>query len=317
MCRFLLITFLFFCLDGKPVKAEDLFSPSYSSSKGYTSIVKFYEQYYATSTDGRIDCFSPNDEKKTVYQSDKEKLNCTFSNSEIILVGGEKGILLNSTDGKRFLPAKSGIEESINGFASKSSMILACCDNGTILQSSNGIDWKKIQTKAKGNIISISANNTFFIAVTDNGEILKSIDGSKWTIQNYNKEYAGYNKTTHFKKIFATQNNIMIIGIHDDGSPAILFSSLGNVWAERIPLYVDEHGMENLLSQKPNGIIYDPDRNQFVVACDDGVLISFPSCNKCNEFRKISEHDLLDLIYDDNNIIAVGSNYSYCKQNGF
>ncbi len=287
---------------------------SFSESKGYRDIVLFKNKYIAVGTDGRIDCFSKSGGKTPIDNPDKPNLNCAFSNDKIIIAAGNHGTILFSTDGENFYCENSGIDENINGIIFKNGMILACADKGKILISKNGKAWNVIQTNAKGNIMSLCASNSFIMGVTDIGEIIKSSDGTKWVIKNYNKEYAGYNEPAKFKKIIATPNNIVIIGTHDNGSPSILISTLGNVWAERIPFYHDEQGRICYLTEKPNGITYDPVMDEIILACDNGELFSLPSCSKCNKYLKISEINLKAVIYDNNCLVIVGDGYSFYTQ---
>jgi hypothetical protein len=295
--------------------ADKLVSDESGNVKGYTDIVHFRDTFIAVGSDGRIDSISKSGKSIPINSSNKYKLNCAFSNDEILLAGGDHGTILYSYDGTSFYHAESGTDKNINGLTFKNGLILTGTDNGIILISKDGKSWSKIQTNIKGNIISLSTNHSFFIGVTDVGEIIKSFDGINWEIKDYNKEYAGYNLHSKFRKILAAQNSIIIIGTHDDGSPSILFSSLGNVWAERLPIYHDDQGMVCYLRNKPNGITYDPDRDEFILACDNGELLSLPSCTKCNKYAKISENDLNALIYDDNYLFIVGDEFSVFIQN--
>jgi hypothetical protein len=285
-------------------------------SKGYSDIVLFRNKLIAVGTDGRIDCISKSGEKVPLEYSSSIKYNCAFSNDEILIAAGDNGTILYSSDGENFYRAETGINKNINGITSKNGLIIAGADSGIILTSTNGKSWNIIPTEVKGNIISLSANNSFFIGITDAGEIIKSFDGNKWEINDYNKEYAGYNRYAKFKKILAAHNSIVTIGTHDDGSPSILFSSLGNVWAERIPVYNDDQGMDCYLTKEPNDITYNPDRDEFILACDGGELLSLPSCNKCNEYNKISENDLHSLIYVDNYLLISDDEFSVFIQSG-
>jgi hypothetical protein len=277
--------------------------------KGYNAIVLFAEKFFAVGTDGRIDCISKNGGKIPLDTSCKNNLNCAVANEEILVVGGDNGTILNSTDGKVFYQCESVSSKNINGISYRNGLFVAGADNGTVLISKNGKSWNAIATKIKGNVLSISANSTFFIGVSDSGEIIKSINGVKWEIKDYNREYAGYNSYSKFRKILAIQNSIVIIGTHNDGSPSILFSSLGNVWAERTPVYHDEQGTINYLTKKPNGITYDSLMDEFILACDNGELFSLPSCSKCNKCIKISEINLNAIIYDNNCLFVVGDEF--------
>jgi len=278
--------------------------------QGYRDIVLFKDKVIAVGTDGRIDCISKSGEKISVDSFCVYNLHCAFSNEELLIAAGDHGTILFSSDGRNFHRAESGTEKNIHGIASKNGLLVAGADRGTLLSSKNGISWNKIQTAIKGNIVSISSNNSFFIAVSDSGEIMKSIDGTVWKIQDYNKEYVGYNKYSTFKKVLAAQNSIVIIGTTDDGLPSILFSSLGTVWTERIPIYQDSQGVVTCLTSMPNGITYDSDRDQFILACDHGELLSLPPCSKCNKYVKISETDLHGIIYFDNRLLIAGDGYS-------
>jgi len=298
----------------KAVEHYSLFDTSYVSKseglKGYNDIVFFKDRFITVGTDGRIDCIYKSGERIPVDNFSKYKLNCAFSYGEILIAAGDHGTILYSSDGKSFYRIESGTDKNINGITFKNGLIIAGADNGTILTSKNGISWNIVPTKIKGNIVSLTANNSFFIGISDAGEIIKSFDGIHWNIEDYNKEYAGYNKHSTFKKILAAQNSIVIIGITDDGSPSILFSSLGNVWTERIPIYQDSQGVVTCLTSKPNGITYDPDRDQFILACDHGELLSLPPCSKCNKYTKISETHLHGIIYFDNRLLIVGDDFS-------
>ncbi|MBN2425319.1 MAG: hypothetical protein JXR46_03600 [Calditrichaceae bacterium] len=281
-----------------------------SHLNGYKDIVFFRDKYIAIGTDGRIDNISIHGEKLTIDSSCQYKLNSAFSNVNLFIAVGEHGLIIYSTDGNTFIRAESGTDKNISGITFKNGLIIAGAEDGALLTSRDAKVWNLIKTKAQGNILSLSSNNSLFIGVTDAGEIIKSTDGVKWEIRDYNKEYAGYNPYSKFKKILAVDNNIFIIGTHEDGSPSILFSSLGNVWAERLPVYYDDKGSVNYLISEPNDITYDPDQDQFILACEKGELFTLPGCSKCNKLIKISESDLSAIIYYNNFLLIGDADYS-------
>jgi hypothetical protein len=309
-------------LADKPVKAADIYNlpdttgiSNAGELQGYNDIVIFKSRFFAVGTDGRIDCITKSGEKKLIDNSCNVKLNCAFSNDEILIAAGNQGTILYSFDGEIFYHAESVTDKNIYAVTSKNGLILAGADRGVILASKNGTLWNIVPVDIKGNILSLSANNSFFIGVTNAGEIIKSFDGIKWEIKDYNKEYAGYNRFSIFKKILAAQNSIIIIGVYDDDSPSILFSSLGNVWTERLPVYQDDKGVDCCLTNKPNDIAYDCDRDQFILACDNGGVFSLPACTKCNEYTKISDNDLTAILYADSCLFIAGTMYSVSIQN--
>jgi hypothetical protein len=278
--------------------------------KGYRDIIFYNRRYITVGTDGRIDYISNSGEKAAVVSNSSNNLNCVTANDKVVVVGGDNGTILFSSDGKIFSTVESGTNDNINGITCNNRLFIAGGDGGTILISKNGVSWSRIKSEVKGNIVSVTANDSFFIGVTGRGEILISKDGFNWQINDYNKEYSGYNKSCVFKKILAINNRIVIIGRHDDNSPAVLFSSLGNVWTERALTYYDEHGMIRFLTNEPNDITYDPVHDQFILACDNGELFSLPSCTKCNVSVTVSNNDLYAVICTYDLLLSAGEDFS-------
>lgn len=282
-------------------------------SNGYTDIILFKEKFIAIGTDGRIDKITKSGEATPLLMKN-QKLNCAYINDKTIIIVGNNGTILSSEDGNNFFESESGIDKNINGITGEKDLLVACADDGIILSSTDGKVWKVLQTNVKGNIISISSNKTLFVGITDSGEVILSKNGIDWDVRNINKEYEGYYQISKFKKILAVEHSIIIIGTHEDDSPSIMMSSLGNVWSERIPYYISEQGVDCFLENEPNDVTYDPVRDQFILACDNGVLFTLPACNKCNEYLKISEYDLNAIIYNDNYLWIVGAEFSVFKQ---
>jgi CubicO group peptidase (beta-lactamase class C family) len=292
------------------LKPEWTLSGNNEPNNSYTDIAYFHNKFVAIGANGRIDRITKSGERFSIDSSCNYSLNGVCANDEIILIAGNHGTILYSTDGEKFRKIETATHTNLFGITSKNGLFIAGSENGTILSSKNGLEWTHLNTGAKGNIISISANSTFFIGVTDAGEIIKSSDGINWEIKDYNKEYEGYNKYSIFKNILATQKSIVIVGIHDDGTPSILFSSLGNVWTEKDPIYHNDDGSMLYLTKEPNGITYDPDRDQYIISCDNGELFILPGCTKCNKLLKISDKNLNALLYIDDNLYIVGEKSS-------
>lgn len=286
----------------------------FDDSKGYRDVVHFRKKFIAVGTDGRIDGISTSGEIVPIDHSCAFNLNCLFANDTLVIAAGDHGTILYSFDGQSFAYAESGTDKNLYSLTSKDGLMLAGSDNGFVLGSNDGQSWHALKTGATGTILSLSANDAFFMGITDAGEILKSVNGFDWDVKDYNKEYAGYYPYTNFKKVLATLNSIVIIGTQENGSPSILISSLGNVWAERAPFYREKNDMVSVLMEKPNDITFDPIRNQFFLACDNGALFSLPSCSHCNEYVKISEKNLCALHYADNCLCVVGEEFSVFVQ---
>ena len=122
-------------------------------SKGYRDIVLFKDKVIAVGTDGRIDCLSKSGEKISVDSSCAYTLHCAFSNEEILVVAGDHGTILYSSDGKSFHCAESGTDKSIHGIASKNGLLVAGADSGTLLSSKNDISFDCNRDYIPGNTI--------------------------------------------------------------------------------------------------------------------------------------------------------------------
>ena len=294
---------------------NDTISNSQSdNAKGYNDIVLFKNNIYAVGSDERIDLIPKSGKIVTIHNSGRYELNCAAGNDEVFIAAGNHGTILYSLDGRSFSYAESNTDKNINGIAYKDGMFIAGSEGGEIFISANGKSWLKTETNAKGNILSLSSNKAFFIGITDAGEIIKSSDGRTWEIQNYNTEYEGYNRFSKFSKVLAIENRIVIIGTHNDGTPSILFSSLGNVWTERVPIYYDDGGTARYLASKPNDVTYDMSEDQFIIACDNGELLSMPSCSKCNKYLKITKTNLNAITSANNSLIIAGNGFSVFRQ---
>ena len=282
--------------------------------QGYMDIVSFKNRVIAVGTDGRIDTISKSGDCVNVDRYTRSKLNTVFLNNDLLIIAGDQGIILYSSDGESFQHSEFAIDANINSLAACQDFILAGADQGWVLASMDGKTWDSISTGSKGNILSLSSNSSIVVGITNCGEIIQSADGISWDILNYNETYAKYYPPVYFKKVLAAGNSMVIIGTHVDGSPAILFSSLGTVWTERLPVYYGENGIMRSLQSEPNDILYDSDQSQFILACDNGVLFSLPNCSKCNKWLKISESDLTAICLTENFLFIAGDAYAFFIQ---
>lgn len=284
--------------------------PSISNeNKGYRDIVAYKDQFLAVGTDGRIDCINKSGEITRINNALKNNLNGVIYTNQTIIAVGNEGTILFSSDGKTFLKNESETDKNINSITSFKGHLVASADDGTILVMESGNSWTQIQFQLKGDIVSISSGSSLCIGVTNKGEMIKTSDAINWDIFDYNEEYAGYNKPCSFKEVLITLNRIAIIGQHEDGSPVVLFSSLGNVWTERSVNYIDEHGMMQVVTNQPNDICYDAAGDQFFLVCNNGEVLILPSCTKCNKSFIVNEYNLNGIICLENTIMIVGDDY--------
>jgi len=283
---------------------------SVSGQEGYRDAVSYMGQFLAVGTGGKIDIIDASGARVLTFNEHRGDLNCAAVWEQLAIVAGEGGLVLRTSDGEVFEKSETGTDKDINGIAARQDMIVAGADGGILLVSVNGKSWNTIEPGVSGNIVSVAAGMSMFIAVTDEGEIIKSDDGLNWKVTDYNKEYSGFYKPCIFHEVLAAGNNIVICGKHPDGSPAVITSTLGNVWTERLLNYRDDQGSILFLANCPNSVAYDQPRDQYILACDRGEIFSLPSCTKCNASAIISGNNLHAIACLDDMLFCGGEGFS-------
>ena len=281
-----------------------------SNINGYAAITNYKNGFIAVGSDGRIDRISLSG---TVTKSEKfpdVNFNCLISDDQMIMAAGDNGNVVIASDSGTFHKINSGTDENINSLTLFDGVVIAGTDGGEILYGDSKGFYQMIQLNLKGKIVSVSSNASDCFGVTDDGEIIHSKDGTNWNVFDFNKVYDGFYKPCNFRKALVTEENrIAVIGTHKDGSPAVLFSSQGNVWTERSLNYTDDQGNDGYLEAAPNDIIYIDFEDQYYIACDSGMLMILPNCTHCNTLTGISNTNLEGISLNANTMILVGDNF--------
>lgn len=276
---------------------------------GYKSVINFMDGFIATGTGGQVDWISISGKKTRSEIFAGENFNSLLVYKQKVVVGGERGSILVSSENGIFRKIDSGTENNINSLAEFRGLIIAGADQGEILTGDGSAPFRKKHLQLKGNIVSVSSSVSDCYGVTDQGEIIYTKNGSDWEVTDFNKVYSGYYKPCYFKRILVTENRIAVTGVRNDGSPVMMFSSLGRVWTERTLYYTDYGGEPDILVDPANDIFYDQVGDQFFIACDNGKLMKLPSCSQCNEVEAVSAEDLTGIASYDNRMIIVGSGF--------
>ena len=276
---------------------------------GYKAIVSGEDGFIAVGSDGRVDRISTTG---TIVKSEKingESFNSVLFDSKKIIVAGTNGTMLISSNNETFQRIKSSSDNNINSLVLFKGIVIAGADNGEILQDNGNGLFSKNYPPVKGNIVSLSARDSDCFGATNEGEIIHSKDGLNWDVFDFNEVYAGYYKPCQFTKILATDMQIAVAGVHEDGSPVLMFSSQGNVWSERILNYTDDQGMQSVLTDSLNDIIYDNQGDLFFLACNKGKVMKIPSCSHCNKLYQYSTENITGLSGLKNTLMIVGENF--------
>lgn len=284
------------------------------NNEGYRDIITYGDILIAVGSSGRIDRISFSGESvKPANSPVKTALNEAVANGKSVIAVGDKGSILTSDDGESFAEVKAGINADLNSVTHFDHFFIAGADSGILFLSNDGIAWSKLDLNLKGNIVSVSADDTRCAGVTDAGEIIISNDGMNWEIFDYNQTYKGFYKQCRFRKVLVAGKRIVVAGVHDDNTPAVLFSTMGKVWSERLLHFTDLNGMNGFLENLPNDIAYDQAEDQFLVACNNGEVISLPPCTKCNTLFRLGTANLFAVTYSGNIIAVAGSGYFFAK----
>lgn len=276
---------------------------------GYRAIIAFEDAFLAVGTEGRIDKISKSGVATRLINQSRVTLNSAIYVEKTIIAVGNTGTILVSKDERTCLTVKSGTDKNINSITLYNGLLIAAADDGLILISENGSNWSTLSLALKGNIVSLSAGSSNCYGVTDKGEIIRTINAIDWEIIDYNAKYAGYNKPCSFTKVLLAGKRIAIIGRHEDNTPVVLLSSLGNVWMERSLNYTDSYDNAQYLESLPNDICYDGTEDQFLLACSNGEIMTLPSCTKCNKLLILSGTDLHGILCSGDSVIIVGDSY--------
>ncbi len=280
---------------------------------GYLDITSYGKDFIAVGSNGRIDRIDANGIKTTIPIPVSINLIAVITANNLIYIAGDSGTMLRSSDGESFRSFPTGCTKKLNDIVFFKGRIIAASDSGEIISSVDGEKWSRKRIKVTGNIVSLAANASFCIGITNKGDILKSSDGITWSIFDYNNVYAGFNKHCSFTRIAIGGNRIAIIGRHDDGLPALLFSSVGEVWTDRPLFYTSDDESAQLLQNQLIDISYDDKADQYLILCDHGIIFTVPSCIKCNRLFKVSEKQLYTLLLQEGAVIIAGENYFYNK----
>lgn len=282
--------------------------------EGYRDIIRYLDNFIAVGTGGRIDRISFAGESVIISNPfTNVTLNEAVTDGKIVIVAGNKGTILYSVDGESYRRFSIGAGIDLNTITLFGSFFIAGADSGVIFLSHDGTAWSRLELQLKGNIVSLSADETRCAGVTDEGEIIMSNDGLNWEIFDYNETYKGFTRPCRFRKVLTAGKRIVVAGVHDDNTPAVLFSTMGKVWTERLLNYTDVSGLTGFLQNLPNDLAYDPVEDQYLVACDNGEILTLPPCTKCNSLIRISSADLFAVTFADNFAIVAGSGFFYSK----
>jgi hypothetical protein len=275
---------------------------------GYMGVANLGNEFIAVGTSGRIDRISASGKILKSEQISGEDFNCVLTDKTKMVVAGERGSIYISQDKGAFRKINSGYDKNINALALFRGIVLAAADEGVILLADDKGSFQKIYLPVNGNIVSLSAREADCFGVTDAGEIIRTTDGKSWDVFDFNQVYASFYKPTSFTAVLATERQIAVAGVANDGSPVLMFSNQGNVWSDRSLNYNGDQGV-GYPEDTPNGLAYDATNDLFFMAFTNGKLMKIPSCSHCNRLIHLPAGHLTAISGNDTVLMVVGADY--------
>lgn len=230
----------------------------------------------------------------------------------IAIAGGENGDVYTIQNGKSTRIHHGG--PTVNSLTAIGNDIYAACNDGTILIWKGVFPDRKVpacktvRLQTRENLVSISASDPGIFAITNQGTIASSKDGSSWSLLDFNTFYDGYYDRVVFTSIGASPSGVAAAGTYTDGSPALFLSSQGSVWSERTLNYKDGPRYV-MLEAIPLGISHDPNGDQWVLSCSDGIIFFIPGCSHCNSIEYRPAADIWQVAFNGPRYLAAGDFY--------
>jgi hypothetical protein len=104
-----------------------------------------------------------------------------FTVGGLILVVGDGGTIVSSSDAATWTVRTSGTSAALNGVLFGQLAYIVVGDNGTILRSNDGTTWTSVNSGTTSNLYAVGLFGSTMVAVGANGTILQSTDaGLTW-----------------------------------------------------------------------------------------------------------------------------------------
>ena len=291
----------------------DYVGPGPVQRAGYLDAVPFGEGFIAAGTGGRIDYISTAGEVTRLDSGTKETLRSVYTDYPNILVGGDHGTVLISTDaGESFVPMNIGAGIDVFGVVEYRGMLYCAGSGGSIYRlDSNG--WKKARLSTTNDIISLVITNNYLVAVTAETDVFFSENGSKWEETNFNEEYHGLYPEYVFTRAVGAGDTVFVLGYEKENPniPLIMYTESGEVWMQLMLAIVNGEYVTGEEELRIHDICFNTD--QIVGVMDDGRILAITDCFKCNEEKQLDQiYDLWATAIQEDGVLVCGEDF-FCR----
>ena len=290
--------------------AVDPVDPVEEGPVGYTSADILGDGFIACGTGGRVDRISLDGEVTTLDSGTTEKLNCVYTEGSNVLISGNNGTLLMSTDaGESFRSVKTGASGALNACTAYQDVLYAAGEDGVIYRQGSA-GWKKVPMETDHEIVGLVSTNYCVVAVTAETDVYYSEDGEEWEYMNFNEDYEGLYPAYVFTKAVGAGETFFVLGYHADNPelPLIMFTETAQVWMQKEMMKINDQPVTGEENIHIHDISFNID--QIVGAIDDGRVISITECSVCNEEMQLDEQkDLWATASREEGVLVCGEDF--------
>lgn len=277
--------------------------PPLACTTGFRDIAPWDMDFLAVGTGGRMAVVSPSGDQQSVDTMTKNSLHAVAVQNGAAYAVGDAGTLV-VYDGQEATNAVLDAGVNLCSIVSWNGRLYAGGSDGALFSfAPDDLSGTRLSTSAAGIVTGLAASDKLLLAVTDRGEILTSGNGRSWSRLDYNQ---AYQTDAVFGRALWTDGLFYAVGRHADGTPLLIQSSMGGVWAERA---LDSLNGEpaDLAGLSLGGMAWDG--QQAYIACSDGQLLTLPDCVQCNQLQTIADANLTAAVYHSGRVAAVGENF--------
>lgn len=273
--------------------------------EGFYAVQAWKDGFLAAGSEGRIEKIRKDGTAQTLGTAGDTDFQDLDARTDQAAAVGEKGAVARISSEDKIESYRAKGAEDLESICSFAGDWLIGAEQGILLKTADFQSWESIQTEAEGTITGLAANDSRCIGVTDQGEILVTEDGNQWSLLDYNEYYGG---DLRLQGIESIENVFWAFGTDQEGLSHVIMSTEGGVWTERmLQIYEGQECLEGA-EFGVNCLAFDGE--QVLAGCENGMVITLPSCTECNKTKQISYGPIYAAWASQDVLLTAGSQYA-------
>lgn len=276
-----------------------------ADSTGYRAVVAWDMDFLAVGDGGRVTILSVDGTRRELSAPTAVSLRDVFVRDGSAWIVGDDGTVLTLT-GETFHVRAAAEATDLFALAWFDGEWFLGGRGGTLYRGTGDGDWTRVPLSITGDVVGLAAGERRLIGVTAAGETFVYTARDGFSVQDYS---AVTGDSVVFRAIACDNAGLTFwaTAVRADGSPALLHTTYGGIWAERSLTYMDGAGYD------PSGLSVRgiaPAGQQMIVACGNGQLLTLPDCVECNKLQRLGDASLAAVCYNGGAVAAVGEEFS-------